>query len=202
MSAHKSPGPRFLPQLSVRVERDEGRLRLLAPSPGIYRRVPAIGQLIGAHGAVGELEVLGVVYRLQAPEQVQGRVVELPGERRGQYPVDYHTPLLVLDPTAVGEAPASATNEAKGAAGPVFRSPLGGRYYRRPTPDAEPFVSAGDTLRGGETVGLIEVMKTFNRVQFSAELSAELGPVRVTRIVPADGDDIEAQDVLLELERA
>lgn len=83
---------------------------------------------------------------------------------------------------------------AADAGGLAFRTPLGGRYYARPAPDAEPFVTEGAELSGGETVALIEVMKTFNRVQYTGE------PARVVRVAPTDGDDVENGDVLLELE--
>ncbi|MBZ0116015.1 MAG: hypothetical protein K8H88_03395, partial [Sandaracinaceae bacterium] len=75
------------------------------------------------------------------------------------------------------------------------RTPLGGRYYARPSPSAQPFVREGDVLEGGETVALIEVMKTFNRVQITGVSL----PARVLCIVPKDGDDIAVGDVLLEL---
>ncbi len=48
------------------------------------------------------------------------------------------------------------------------------------------------------TVAIIEVMKTFNRVSFGGPGLPER--VRVRAIVPRDGDDVEAGDVLLELD--
>ena len=47
-------------------------------------------------------------------------------------------------------------------------------------------------------MALIEVMKTFNRVTYGGDDVPERA--RVKRIVPADGDDVEAGDVLIELE--
>jgi biotin carboxyl carrier protein len=40
-----------------------------------------------------------------------------------------------------------------------------GVFYRRPTPDAEPYVADGATVAEGDTVGLIEVMKTYREVR-------------------------------------
>lgn len=50
----------------------------------------------------------------------------------------------------------------------AIRSPLPGTFYRRPSPDADPFVSEGEEVRAGEPIGLIEVMKTFYEVRAEA----------------------------------
>ena len=44
-------------------------------------------------------------------------------------------------------------------------APLLGRFYSRPEPGAPPFVSVGSEVTEDTTVGLIEVMKTFNAVR-------------------------------------
>lgn len=40
-------------------------------------------------------------------------------------------------------------------------APLPGVFYRRPSPDEAEFVQEGDQISPGDTVGLIEIMKTF-----------------------------------------
>jgi biotin carboxyl carrier protein len=40
-----------------------------------------------------------------------------------------------------------------------------GVFYRRPSPDAEPYVEDGATVAEGDTIGLIEVMKTYREVK-------------------------------------
>jgi len=46
--------------------------------------------------------------------------------------------------------------------------PLPGTFYRQPAPDAPPFVKEGDTVKTGDTIGLVEVMKQLNEVQADA----------------------------------
>ena len=46
----------------------------------------------------------------------------------------------------------------------TIRSPLPGTFYRRPAPDQPVFKEAGDTVSEGETIGLIEVMKSFHEI--------------------------------------
>ncbi len=45
-----------------------------------------------------------------------------------------------------------------------IRAPMPGTFYRSPSPDAPPFKADGDAVASGETIGLIEVMKTFHEV--------------------------------------
>ncbi len=44
-------------------------------------------------------------------------------------------------------------------------SPLPGIFYRRPAPDKDPYVSEGDTVTAGQTIGMVEIMKQFAEVQ-------------------------------------
>jgi acetyl-CoA carboxylase biotin carboxyl carrier protein len=44
-------------------------------------------------------------------------------------------------------------------------SPLPGTFYRRPAPDTPPFKTEGDSIAAGDTIGLVEVMKSFHAVQ-------------------------------------
>lgn len=46
----------------------------------------------------------------------------------------------------------------------TIQAPIPGTFYRRPAPDQPAFKSEGDTVAVGDTVGLIEVMKTFTPV--------------------------------------
>ncbi|MDX3929697.1 MAG: acetyl-CoA carboxylase [Shinella sp.] len=50
-----------------------------------------------------------------------------------------------------------------------IRSPLPGTFYRSSAPDAAPFKVDGDVVSSGDTIGLIEVMKTFQEVPAGVE---------------------------------
>ena len=193
-------GRRFAPEAGVRSRRrEDGRIELIAAGPGLWRGAPAKGALLGAGEALGELEVLGVLHRLRVPADAYGVVVEVPdGRRLARRPVDAGARLAGLDPSgASGVLELGGAAEGRAASGgPVFKTPLGGRYYARPGPAADPFVEVGDEIKAGTTVALIEVMKTFNRVSYAGPPAR----ARVAAIVRADGEDVEAGDVLLELE--
>jgi acetyl-CoA carboxylase biotin carboxyl carrier protein len=44
-------------------------------------------------------------------------------------------------------------------------TPIPGVFYRRPDPDSEPFVTEGDAVEAGGTIGLVEIMKNFQPVE-------------------------------------
>ncbi|GAA2004220.1 acetyl-CoA carboxylase [Brevibacterium samyangense] len=47
-------------------------------------------------------------------------------------------------------------------------SPLPGIFYRKPAPDKDAFVSEGDTVEEGQTIGIVEIMKQFTEVKATA----------------------------------
>ena len=46
----------------------------------------------------------------------------------------------------------------------TIKSPLPGTFYRRPNPQADPYVSEGDRVAKGDVVGLVEIMKSFHEI--------------------------------------
>lgn len=57
-------------------------------------------------------------------------------------------------------APADQKEEGK-----WVKSPLVGRFYAAPSEDAEPFVKAGDTVKKGQTLAIVEAMKLMNEIE-------------------------------------
>lgn len=74
---------------------------------------------------------------------------------------------------AAAAAPAPSASEAPANATP---SPMVGTVYIRPNPDADAFFNVGDAVKEGDTILLVEAMKTFNPIiaPKSGKLSAML----------------------------
>jgi acetyl-CoA carboxylase biotin carboxyl carrier protein len=47
----------------------------------------------------------------------------------------------------------------------LVASPLVGTFYNAPSPDSEPFVKAGDRVKKGQVLGIIEAMKLMNEIE-------------------------------------
>lgn len=94
-------------------------------------------------------------------------------------------------------APPSSPAAAAAADGLVFRAPLAGRVYFRPSPDKPSFVEVGDVIERGMTVCLLEVMKSFNRIGYGGANLPQRG--RIVRVLVEDGADVDAGTPMLEL---
>ncbi len=64
-----------------------------------------------------------------------------------------------------------------------IQSPLPGMFYHKPSPDEAAFKAKGDDVAVGDTIGLVEVMKTFIEVKseiagtFEAYVAEDSAPV-------------------------
>ena len=92
---------------------------------------------------------------------------------------------------AVAVAPAEAKPTA--AHPGAVPSPMVGTAYRRPSPDAKPFVEIGSVVKQGERILLVEAMKTFNDI-----VAPRAG--KVTAILVEDGQPVEYGEPLLVIE--
>ncbi|UHQ20784.1 acetyl-CoA carboxylase biotin carboxyl carrier protein [Lysobacter sp. KIS68-7] len=73
--------------------------------------------------------------------------------------------------------------------GHVVRAPMVGTFYASPAPDKPSFVSVGQAVKAGETLGIIEAMKMFNPIE--ADVSGT-----VLKILVESGQPIEFDEPL------
>jgi acetyl-CoA carboxylase biotin carboxyl carrier protein len=111
-------------------------------------------------------------------------------------------PVQVAAPAAAAPAPASAAAVAPAAEaapaeirvrGDVVNSPMVGTVYMQPAPGADSFVKVGDTVQAGQTMMIIEAMKTMNPIP-----APKAG--RVLEILVADGQPVEFGEPLAVIE--
>ncbi len=77
--------------------------------------------------------------------------------------------------------------------GEVIKSPIVGTAYLSPEPGAKPFVSVGKKIKKGETLLIVEAMKTMNHVP-----STKDGIVK--KICVEDGQPVEFGQTIVILE--
>jgi acetyl-CoA carboxylase biotin carboxyl carrier protein len=68
-----------------------------------------------------------------------------------------------------------------------------GTFYRRPDPESDPYVEEGDQVSAGDTVGLIEVMKSFHEVKAEEEGTIAKFLVESEEAVDAGQDLVEME---------
>ena len=55
--------------------------------------------------------------------------------------------------------------ETRKSEGNVITSPIVGTFYRKPSPDKDPFIRVGDTVQKGDVLCIIEAMKMMNEIK-------------------------------------
>ena len=89
--------------------------------------------------------------------------------------------------TAAPAAPAEAAEQAG-----TVKSPMVGTVYLKPNPDSANFVRVGDQVKQGDTILLVEAMKTFNPI--TAEKAGTISDILVE-----DGQPVEFGEALFVL---
>jgi len=75
----------------------------------------------------------------------------------------------------------------------VIKSPIVGTAYLSPEPGSKPFVSVGKKIKKGETLLIVEAMKTMNHVPSTAD-----GVVK--KVCVEDGQPVEFGQTIIVLE--
>jgi len=70
-----------------------------------------------------------------------------------------------------------------------------GTFYRKPSPEKEPFVEVGQNIRKGDTVCIIEAMKMMNQVK--SEFDGKIVAINV-----GDGEPVEFGQELISIEES
>jgi len=179
------------------IRNDNGTTSLACPGPGqvsLWRRP---GEAVTAGSAFGVIVRDELCFRLVVPEGASGVIRALHASDRWNS-CEHGQPLATLGPWS--DELASASPEAADAAdeGVLVRSPTHGTFYRRPSPEAPPFVEPGQLVRPGQTVGLVEVMKCFSPIAF--EPPEGVGTARVVEMLADDGAEVRSGQPLIRLE--
>jgi acetyl-CoA carboxylase biotin carboxyl carrier protein len=109
-------------------------------------------------------------------------------------PVTYHAaPAPVAAPAAAPSAEIPSPPPAATPAGEQVRSPMVGTIYLQPQPEAPTFVKVGDKVSEGQTLLIIEAMKTMNPVP-----APRAG--KVAAVLVGDGQAVEFGEPLVVIE--
>ncbi len=73
-------------------------------------------------------------------------------------------------------------------------APVGGTFYHAPSPDADPFVSMGDIVEVGDTLGTVEAMKLYHDIT-----SPTRG--RIAEVSVENREHVEADQQLMLIDR-
>lgn len=125
----------------------------------------------------------GEVHFMQAPQAMPGQIMPMP-------PTDSSAQLAPM--AAPSPAPAEQLKPDNVI---EVRSPMVGTFYSAPSPDADPYVSAGSAVSVGQTMCIIEAMKLMNEIE--AETAGKIIDIFVENAQP-----VEYNQVMFTIEKA
>ena len=99
----------------------------------------------------------------------------------------------IISSTFVSDDNKNIKNETKTEEileGGAVRSPMVGTVYLAPSPDAEPFISVGQSIKEGDQLFIVEAMKTMNPVK--SPYSGIVKQIIVENETPIEYDEVLA----------
>jgi acetyl-CoA carboxylase biotin carboxyl carrier protein len=108
-------------------------------------------------------------------------------------PAHSHAPLHHAAAAPAAEAAPAAPARALADSANTVKSPMVGTVYLAPSPEAAPFVEVGTTVKEGQTLLIIEAMKTMNQIN-----APRAG--KVTHIFVDNAQPVEFGEALVAIE--
>ncbi|MDO4636704.1 MAG: acetyl-CoA carboxylase biotin carboxyl carrier protein [Lautropia sp.] len=133
-----------------------------------------------AESSISELEITEAEGRVRIVKAAPPVATQPPVAQVVQIPAS-QPPAAAPQPAADPVQPAAAPAATRGK---TVKSPMVGTLYRAPTPEAEPFVSVGSTVKVGDTLCIIEAMKLMNEID--SEFSGTIVEVLVENGQPIE----------------
>jgi len=79
--------------------------------------------------------------------------------------------------------------------GNQITSPIVGTFYRKPSPDKDPFIKVGDVVQEGDVLCIIEAMKMMNEIK--SDFDGKIISINI-----GDGEPVEFGQELISIEKS
>lgn len=96
-------------------------------------------------------------------------------------------PTLPTPATTAPQAPSAESTQStpsSASSGDFILSPMVGTFYYCPSPGAAPYVKVGDTIKKGQTIGIVEAMKIMNEIE--AEFDCKIIAIEANDAQPVE----------------
>ena len=103
---------------------------------------------------------------------------------KGKDPLDYIQNNQINTSISSQEKVSKNEDETRKFVGNQVKAPLVGTFYRKPSPDSDPFVKVGDIVKKGQVLCIIEAMKMMNEIK--SEFDGEVSSIEIE-----DGQPVE-----------
>jgi acetyl-CoA carboxylase biotin carboxyl carrier protein len=102
-------------------------------------------------------------------------------------PAQAPAPQMRVETPAAPAAEPAANAKSNTPEGHVVKAPMVGTFYASANPEAPAFVKIGQSVKAGETLGIIEAMKMFNQIE--ADVAGTVLAVLVSNGQPVEFDE-------------
>lgn len=103
------------------------------------------------------------------------------------------SPFIIEKERITSELPAQTNEEKTNTKTQEIKAPMVGTFYRSPSPEAPPFIEAGQIVEIGQVVCIIEAMKLMN------EIKAEIRG-KVLEVLTENAEPVEFSQALFLIE--
>ena len=103
---------------------------------------------------------------------------------KGKDPLDYIKNNQINTSISSQEKVSINKDDTRKFVGNQVKAPLVGTFYRKPSPDSDPFVKVGDIVKKGQVLCIIEAMKMMNEIK--SEFDGEVSSIEIE-----DGQPVE-----------
>jgi len=103
---------------------------------------------------------------------------------KGKDPLDYIENNQINTSISSQEKVSINEDDTRKFVGNQVKAPLVGTFYRKPSPDSDPFVKVGDIVKKGQVLCIIEAMKMMNEIK--SEFDGEVSSIEIE-----DGQPVE-----------
>ena len=103
---------------------------------------------------------------------------------KGKDPADYIENNQINTSISSQEKASIIEDGTRKFVGNQVKAPLVGTFYRKPSPDSDPFVKVGDIVKKGQVLCIIEAMKMMNEIK--SEFDGEVSSIEIE-----DGQPVE-----------
>lgn len=177
----------------VTVEEGDLKVTVRKSAPTVTMQQPSMMPAFASYGPPA-----GGYPQQQAPQQQAPQQQAAPQPGAAPQPASGGTSPSATDaqsaaPASSGTAPAetqeNGTAADAGSGGTTVPAPIVGTFYRCPSPDDDPYVEVGDTVKEGDLLCIIEAMKLMNEIECET-------PGTVKEILVEDGEPVEYEQPL------
>ena len=109
---------------------------------------------------------------------------------KGKDPVDYIENNQINTSISSQEKVSVNEDDTRKFVGNQVKAPLVGTFYRKPSPDSDPFVKVGDIVKKGQVLCIIEAMKMMNEIK--SEFDGEVSSIEIE-----DGQPVEFGQIII-----